>query len=328
MSRTKKIVIISSCILFVCLVVMGITLGAFISKTGNVDNIAGIFQGRGFGINESSELDLEGIDALQINCTSANIHIVESGEARAELKGFMVPAAEQKYLSVYEEGGTLFVKVESNMFLFSMFNDFNLTVYLPKENMLRASVNCTSGDIDITRMQFRELAVWRTSGNLAIKDCTADKFETDASSGDTRIESSALASMKLTCRSGEINVSKTSGTLYARATSGDISIGGAADGLDIGCTSGDVTIDIAEAQVPPITAGMTSGNIRIYMPADAAFDLSAKTTSGNVSSNIDVAVSGSSLQSFVGEDITGKCNGGGAPVSISVTSGDISIIAK
>ncbi len=228
---------------------------------------------------------------------------------------------------MYEEGGTLFIKIQHNTF-FNVYTKLDLTVYLPKDNMLDAKIDCTSADIDIKDMNFGDLKVMRTSGELSITGCTAASFETDASSGDTRIESSALGSMRLTCRSGDISVSATSGPIYVRATSGNIVLYDVGEAVDLGCTSGEVLIDVATSKVPPITAGLTSGDIRIFMPADAAFDFSAGTTSGDISSDIGISVSGSSLQKFVGEEITGTCNGGGEPVSVSVTSGDISIIAK
>lgn len=328
MSSTKKVVIIFGCIFLVCVIGIAVTLGVFFGN-GNNNGFSSIFNGHKFEINENSSLDLAGTDAIKIEAASSDIHFVASDEARVELKGMVIPENEQKnYLSVTERDGTLLISVKNNEFLFSLFSDFDLTVYLPADNMLDAEVNCTSGNIDMLGMHFGNVELWRTSGNASIGDCTAETFTSDTTSGDTVIKSSALGTTKLTCRSGNTNISDTTGSVYVRATSGNIDITGAAETLDVGCTSGDVTLDMASGTIPAISAGLTSGNIRIYMPSGAAFDLNARTTSGNITSDLSIAQSGNLNQSYSGEDVSGTCNGGGSLVSLTVTSGNISIIAK
>lgn len=320
MSSTKKIVIIFCGIFLASVIGMTITFGF---------GGASMFFGHGAEVNESSGLDLAGVKSIMIEAASSDIHVIPSDVAKVELTGMVIPGRqEDKYLNVSEEDGALLINVINDRFFFSIFADFDLTVYLPADCMLDANVHCTSGNIDMTGMQLGRVELWRSSGNAVIRDCSAESFLSDASSGDTRIESSSLGNMKLTCRSGNMTVSGTNGTIYARATSGNINIADAGEALDIGCTSGDVTLDVAAGTVPPITANLTSGNIRIYMPFDAAFDLDARTTSGNIESDLNIAVSGSLNRSFAGENISGTCNGGGPLVSIGVTSGNISIIAK
>lgn len=328
MSSTKKVVIIFSGIFLASIIGMAITLGIFFGSGNNLLNFGNIFQGHGLEVNESSNFDLVDVSAVRIQATSADIHVIPSNVAKAELKGTIIPGTEKKYLKVSKQDGTLLISVENDTFFFSVFTDLDLTVYLPADNMLDASVYCTSGSIDMTGMQLGDVELWRTSGNTSIRGCSAESFLSDASSGDTEIETSALGGMKLTCRSGGIEVSETTGSIYARATSGRIDIEGAAGAIDVGCTSGDVSIDVAAGTVPPITAGLTSGNIRIYMPSGAAFDLEARTTSGNISSDINIEVSGSLNNSYAGENISGECNGGGPLVSVTVTSGNINIIGK
>jgi DUF4097 and DUF4098 domain-containing protein YvlB len=356
MSSTKKTVIIFSGIFLASIIGMAITFGVFVSAAGgigslgDINNLGGIFKGQRFEVDESSGLDLAGVSAVKIEATSSDIRIIPSDTAKVELKGTIVSGSKtENYLDVTKQEGTLFIKVKDDtwsMFnLLSVFNDLDLTVYLPAESMLDASVHCTSGNTDIRGMQFGNVELRKTSGNTKIRDCSAESFLYDASSGDTKIESSELGSMKLTCSSGNISVHGTSGSIYAHATSGNIDIAGAggavdagctsgrinitgtSESIDVECTSGDISIDVAGV-MPPITAGITSGNIKIYLPYDAAFDIEAKTTSGNLSSDLDIAVSGSLSRSFIGENISGTCNGGGPLVSIAVTSGNINIIGK
>lgn len=328
MSKTKKVVIVFSCIFLVSLIGIGVTLGAFFAGGKGINELADIFGGESFKVHESSDLDLEGVKAVRIDCASSDIHIVESGNAKAVLEGVVVsPGREQQYLSVVKKDDTVYISIEYDRFFFSIFTGFDLTVYLPG-TALDADIRCSSGDIDAKGLSFGNLKISRSSGDLELKGCTARMLDCGASSGDTEITSCAFDSSSFVCQSGDTSISGTAGAIKAHSTSGNIEIEGAAGAVDVECTSGDVQVDLVNSKLEPVTVGVTSGNVRIYVPFDAAFDLAAKTISGEIKSDIDISVSGSSLQSFIGEEITGKCNGGGAQMTLSMTSGDIQIIGK
>lgn len=329
MSSTKKVVIIFTSIFVVSIIGIGITLGIFFGNGNHISNVNDIFGAGSYNVDESSNLDLNGITAIRVDCASAHINLVESNEPKAALKGTIISPFEQKNrLTVTKQGSTLNVKVEQNFFMFCLFCDVNLTVYLPKDSNLNASVYCSSGDIDITGLQFDNLVVSRSSGNFKIENCIAASLDSDASSGDTYITSSSLGSIDTLCHSGNTTISDTTGTMRVRATSGNIDIKGAEGSLDVGCTSGDVSIDMAGASIPPVTVDVTSGNMRFFVARDAAFDLAANVTSGDITSDINVTISGTLPHTFVGENVSGICNGGGEMVKLSATSGDISIIGK
>lgn len=328
MSKTKKVVIVFSCIFLASLIGIGVTLGAFFAGGKGFNDFADLFGGEQFKVHESSDLDLEGVKAVRIDCASADIHIVESGNTKAVLEGVVVsPGREQQYLSVEKKDDTIYIIIEHDRFFFSIFTGFDLTVYLPGTG-LDADIRCSSGDIDAEGFSFGDLKITRTSGDLKLKDCAARTLDSGASSGDTEITSCTFESASLVCQSGDTSIIDTAGALRAHSTSGDIDIEGADGAIDVECTSGEVSIDLANSKLEPVTVGVTSGDVRIYVPWDAAFNLSAKTISGDIKSDLDISVSGSSLQSFIGEEISGKCNGGGAQMTLNVTSGGIHIIGK
>lgn len=327
MSSTKKIVIIFTCIFAAAVIGVGIIAAVlFRNGIGDISNAVGAGN---MNISENSPLDLAGITDLRVDCAAANIHFVESDEAGVTLEGTVLsPVQQQRHLNVSKDGGTLHVRVEQSFFSFCLYSDVDLTVYLPKENGLDVSVYCSSGNIDMTGMRFGNLVVSRSSGNLKIDGCAAASLDSDASSGDTYISASALGSIDTLCHSGNTTISGTSGTMTVRSTSGIVSITGASGALDVGCTSGDVSIDMAGSDIPAVKANVTSGNIRFSVPRDAAFDLVANVTSGDITSDIGVTVSGSLPGSIAGDSITGECNGGGETVSLTVTSGVISVTGK
>ncbi len=329
MSSTKKIIIVFSCILFVSLIGMGITLAVYFNTGNNVNEFGNIFGGGRFEVKESADFDLSGINAVEINCTSADVHIVESDKPGVRLEGVVVaPNPQREYLQVEKRDGTVYIKVDYKGSFLNIFTGFNLTVYMPSDNMLDLSVDCKSGDIDTAGMRFNNLTVSRTSGDVKIENCSAKMFDCGAASGNTIISACDFESSNIVSMSGDTRISGTTGSIRVRSTSGQINIEGAKGALDIGCTSGDISIAMADGEMHPVTAGLTSGNIRLYVPRTAAFNLEARTTSGNLTSDLDIAVSGKLSGSFIQKQLSGTVNGGGPAVTVTVTSGDISIIGK
>jgi lia operon protein LiaG len=329
MSSTKKLVIIFTCIFGAAIIGAGILFGIIFGNSNYGADFNKVFGTENANINESSDLDLSGVTAIRVDCASAAIHVVESDKASVTLEGVVIsPVPQQQHLTVSKEGETLYIRVEQNIFSFSLFSDVKLTVYLPKDNKLNTSIVCSSGNIDMSGMQFGDLVVSRSSGNLKIDNCTAKSLNSDASSGDSYIMSSSFGSIDTLCHSGNTTISDTTGSMKVRATSGVIDISGATGALDIGCTSGDVKIDMAGSTVPPVKANVTSGNLRFIVSRDAAFNIESSVTSGDIISDINVTVSGTLPGSFVGDNISGSCNGGGETVNLTATSGNISIIGK
>ena len=70
-------------------------------------------------------------------------------------------------------------------------------------------------------------------------------------------------------------------------------------------------------EIGNIHVALISGTIDVRLHPDAAFDLDVNTTSGGFKTDYDVTVSGSMSKKIVGEDLSGKVNGGGAKVDLS-----------
>lgn len=329
MSKMTKTVLIITAILIACLIGAGIVLGITARDANGQWHFSNMIDGEKFEIDEAQGFDLTGVSAMRVDCTSGNIKFVVSDETKVTLTGVVITRGQQdEYLSVYEQDGTLYVEVEFEDQWFNIHTDMKLTIYLPSDNNLDLSVDSTSGNINMADMRFGDIRIKKTSGDAMIDGCTAKTMEYDSSSGNTNISGSRFGSMDIVSTSGDIEISKTPGDITIRSTSGNVGIMDADGTLDIGSTSGDVTIDMASADIAPVTVGITSGNLRLYMYENTAFDFDAKTTSGNISSDIEIAISGKLGKSFVGDNVSGSANGGGALVRLNTTSGNIRITEK
>ena len=325
MSKTTKVVLIVTGVFLVCVIGAGIIVGVVAGEGG----FQAFFGGERFEIDEAEALDLAGVDNIRVECSSAEIHIVESDEAKVTLKGTAVSSKEQEeFLHVYKQDGTLHIKVDYKFRLFVIYDHLDLNVYLPGGDALSANVVCTSGDIRVNDLEFRELEFSRSSGDLTVSGCRADKLISGSSSGDTKIESCEFGGIDIESTSGGIDISGTPGSVYIRCTSGGIDIKDADGAVDIESTSGGVAIDMARSEIGPVKVGVTSGSILLYVFPDTAFDIKAKTSSGSIKSDMDIEVSGTLSEAFSSEDITGKCNGGGPVVDLSTSSGSIRVMTK
>lgn len=325
MNNTKKIVIIFTSIFLGAVIIVATILGIFFIGKNGVSGLSNIF-GTNVNVNESKVIDLSGITAVNVECASGDIHVVESDSPNVTLKGYVItPKPREQYLSVSTEGSALYIKVEYDSLMFNVAH-LDLTVSLPRENNFGASVNCASGNIDVTGIKFTNMSVTDTSGNLHITDCTSEKLDSNVTSGNTDITSCSFGSIKHICTSGNTTIRGTAGSMDVRNTSGNINVSDASSGLNLYSSSGEITADMTK--IAQVTAEVTSGNIRLYVPRDSAFDLIAKVASGNITSDMDIAVSGSLSRSFVGDNVSGKCNGGGVSVNLSAMSGNITINGK
>ena len=327
MSSTKKIIIIFLCVFLSCILGAAVILGVLISKGGGFESLAKLF-GADISVDESRNLDLSGITAVRIECASSDIHLATADKPKADLKGYVIsPKPKEKFLNVLEQNGTLVIKVELDPFFFN-YSKLDLRVYLPEADSLDVTVNCKSGDIDVSDMRFGDLKISHTSGNTVISNCAAVAFSWEGSSGDTYISLCSFKTLDYVCAAGNITVKDTSGDFTVRSTAGNVNISGASGSLDASCLSGNITAQMTK--IAPVTADVTSGNITLFLPSGSAFDLTAKVTSGSITSDMDIKVSGSLSGSRPrsGEEISGTCNGGGVPVDLSTISGNIYIYGK
>ncbi|MDD5018493.1 MAG: DUF4097 family beta strand repeat-containing protein, partial [Eubacteriales bacterium] len=329
-STTKKVVLILTGIVLVCVIGAGIVLGAYFGGGNDLSSFFNLFGENNITVDESESLDLDGVSDIVVACTSGDILIAEGDQARAELKGTVLAREEQdKYLSVSEKDSVLTVRFDIvPVFGNVIMSDIKMTVYLPRELLIDMQINCASGDIAMRGVRYGDVKISNASGNVDITGCEGGDMDIDISSGNIKISDAVFDIIGIIGRSGNINVENTEGDLGVQNTSGDVNVIATYGTLDISVTSGSVTVDLSGEEVAAMDIGVTSGNAILFLDHDAAFDLTAKTISGNTDTDFDILVSGVPDSSPAGDSISGQVNGGGGMVSITVTSGNIYINEK
>ncbi len=326
MSTTTKVVLIVAGVLVVCILGAAVTLGLMAGHNG-MPNWNGLFRSAVIDIDESAELDLSGVSHINIENVSGRI-IVAPGEPRATLTGRVTTNTDKKtFLEVQNKNGTLTVRTDF-MTIYPNFisGDMVLTVYLPEDVGVNASVIGTSSNADVSNIRFDSLSVHSTSGSVKVTGCSGSSLKAGSTSGKAEVRDVRFGSMEIGSTSGDVTVKGADGNLSASCTSGSIEISDVSGVLDVSNTSGGVSVTLSQAEIQPASIHSISGSIRLTLNPDAAFNLDVDSVSGGFSSDFDITISGRQGGYVTGEDIYGKVNGGGALVELSTVSGGIDLV--
>jgi len=327
MSTTKKVVLIVTCVLVVCILGAAVSLGIAAGSVGGAPGWRNLLHSTVVQVDESAPLDISDIGSLNIENVSGRI-VVAPGEPRVTLTGRVTTSTDKKtFLSVKKAGGSLTVRAD----LFATFPNFIngnlvLTVYLPEDLGVDTSVSGASSAVDISGIQFGSLSVNSTSGSVKVTDCSGGSLKAGSTSGKAEVRDVRFDSMEVSSTSGDVIVKDADGSLSASCTSGSIEVGDVSGAVDVGNTSGGVSVTLRQKQLQPVRINSISGGIRLALPPDAAFDLDVDTVSGGFSSAFEITISGKQSGYAAGADISGKVNGGGALVELSTVSGSIDLV--
>lgn len=324
MSNTKKVVLIVTAVLVVCLIGTGVVM--MIAYGGTFPNIFVPLGGTAVTIDESESLQIDGANQINVDCVIGRV-IIQTGQPRAELAGDVTTNVQKdKYLLVKREGDMLTVRFDANTSYPNYINgEVTMRIWLPESMQANISVTGASASIEASGLSFENMSLRSASGAVAATDCSGSVLNANSVSGAVRVENANFARTEIGCTSGSAVLEGASGDVRINNISGAVRVTNAAGTVDVDNVSGSVYLSQQHKDIARVRIGTVSGSIQCILHEQAAFDLSAKSTSGNLTSDFDIMVSGGLKSRFVGEDINGRVNGGGASVSLSTVSGSIRV---
>lgn len=325
MSATKKIVLIASCVLLVCIICAGIIMATSFGS-GGFGMLFGSIKSKSIHVDENADLDLSGIDSINVQCVSGKI-IIGEGKPHASLTGSILSGQpKDNYLVVEKNGSTLTVRFDSDMiFPQTISTNVTLDVSLPKDVLANLNVSGASADTEIRELMLKDMRVDTASGITTISDCTGGTLHIGAASGKIDLSDAQFDRIDTSCTSGTVNIENITGSVTAGSTSGVVRVTNVTGDVSINNTSGGAYVSQEQKDIGAIHVALISGTVEVKLNPETAFDIDAETTSGGFSTDFDVTVSGSMSKKVVGEDLSGKVNGGGPQVSLSTVSGSIRV---
>ena len=203
----------------------------------------------------------------------------------------------------------------------------SLTARLPSAFSGELIVIASSDDIAIARFDLEKIDIRATSGDLRVDAIRSGSIDIRATSGDLWVDAIRSGSIALGVTSGDLWATEleSPGAVTIGASSGDITIEriSARGAIRIEATSGDVTIGMAALE-RPVRIDVSSGDVVLGLPPEVGFDARLEVGSGRIRS--DFSIIGETTGR--GDDVVGKANGGGVPVEIRTSSGDIALRAR
>ena len=240
---------------------------------------------------------------------SSNSIIVTAGNKDYPYIEYMERANYLEY-EISEEKGVLSVKrkrdIRNNISFGIDFTDTSFHVYLPKDYNGDLSVSTSSGSINLSEINAKNIDLNSSSGSIHSEDINGNTILSHSSSGSQRFSDIDAASLTCETTSGSQRLSNVSAdSVLCDASSGSTHLENVA--------SDSVSIDT------------TSGSIRFQnLKADQIYILA---TSGSISGSIDGKESDYSISSSV---TSGSCNlndrnSGSKELKVKATSGSINI---
>jgi Putative adhesin len=178
-----------------------------------------------------------------------------------------------------------------------------VTVESPAQLTLQAKTS--DGNVTLSGLQ-GDLNLTTGDGNLTL----------DHVSGSLRIKSG----------DGQVRVTDANGAIDAHTSDGNLSVDGLFDALALHTSDGTLDLNLREGSklTGASTIQSSDGSMTIRVPRSLAADLSVHTSDGHV--NCALPLTMDHYQSGgEGHELRGKLNGGGTPLTINTSDGNVKI---
>ena len=168
----------------------------------------------------------------------------------------------------------------------------------------------------------------RTSdGNLHVSGV---RGELQIHSGDGSIEiDDCGGAVRLVASDGSIRLHNLTGTLESRSSDGSVHIDGQFTGIQVHTSDGSLDLALAEGSRLATASRVESsdGRISVHLPRLLAADLEIHTSDGRVQCDLPLTMEGYNSKTESGHSLRGHLNGGGVPLSIHTSDGNVTIDA-
>ena len=178
-----------------------------------------------------------------------------------------------------------------------------VTVETP--NRLTLEAKASDGNVSLSGLQ-GDLSLTTGDGNLTL----------DRVSGNLRIKSG----------DGQVKITNADGAIDARTSDGNLSVDGLFHALALHTSDGSLDVSLREGTnlAGASTIQTSDGSVTVRMPRNFAVDLNVHTSDGRVDCVFPVTMdhyqSGGD-----GHELHGKLNGGGVPLTIHTSDGNVKI---
>ena len=165
-------------------------------------------------------------------------------------------------------------------------------------------------------------------GNLSVRGLTG-ALQMHAGDGAVTLED-LRGDLHLTSSDGNVNIHNATGTLEARASDGRMKVDGQFSAVHLHTSDGSLELSLAAGSRLTAASRIESsdGRVTVRVPQNLAADLDVSTSDGRVDCALPLTMDNyNSGGGSSHHHLAGHLNGGGVPLSIHTSDGNVSIAA-
>ncbi|MDA1476379.1 LiaG family protein [Bacillus changyiensis] len=236
-----------------------------------------------------------------IDINGQNMTVKIKAENRDNIEAVL--SGESVHLKSSEQGGTFRLSVQPKGSLLFSFRKNELIVKVPYQFQHDLSIKSDSGNVNISgeHLSLRHVSVKSGAGNLKINQLHSSELSVKGNSGNIRLENVETRTAKIDSTSGNTKLDHVSGKLNIKQNLGNL----------------NASFSTINA---PLSIDGNIGNTKLELPEDADISLDAKATIGNIKHSYSFDETSGDKQKLIGKNRSGRYK-----ISISLTSGNLSI---
>jgi hypothetical protein len=168
----------------------------------------------------------------------------------------------------------------------------------------------------------------RTSdGSLKLAGLQGE-FQLQTSDGSVDV-ADVSGALRLTASDGTIQMHNVSGTLESRSSDGSVRIDGQFTGLQVHTSDGSLDLTLAEGSRLTTASRVeaSDGSVVVHIPRTLAADIEVHSGDGHVRCDLPLVMNGYDSKADSGHNLRGRLNGGGVPLTIHTSDGNVTVAA-
>jgi Putative adhesin len=135
--------------------------------------------------------------------------------------------------------------------------------------------------------------------------------------------------LRLTSSDGNVVIRDATGTLEARGSDGHMQVDGQFSAMQMHTSDGNLDLTLAPGSQLNAASRIESsdGHVVVHLPATLAADLNVTTSDGRLDCSLPLTMDHYDSNESSGHSVHGRLNGGGTPLTIHTSDGNVSIAA-
>ncbi len=276
----------------------------------------------------TKQFKLSNASTVKVETVGGNIDIVgqSSSEAKVEMyvrgnnshdelsEEEIKERLENYEVNISQEGNTLnaIVRPKKNINWNNKGLSISFKVYAPKQ--ITTDLETAGGNIALSDLTGKQ-EVHTSGGNIDVASVTGDS-RLETAGGNIGIEDFE-GKLTVVCSGGNIDLDNVKGEIMVETAGGNISLAGTAGSVEARTSGGDIRAKITNLE-KFLTLSSSGGNITANLPEGKGFDVEIRGDR--------VYTDFANFKGFLGkEKVEGKVNGGGVPVKMTTSGGNISL---